>query len=183
MNWKNTTARYGTLSIAMHWLMVMLLVGVYGCIELRELFPKGSDSREALKGWHFSLGLTVFILVWFRLSLRLVSTIPRIDPEPEPWQGHLAKAVHICLYLLMFTMPVLGWLILSAEAKAISFYGLQLPALISENNELGEFIKEIHVIGGTAGYFLVGIHAIAALFHHYVKRDNTLLRIMPVKSK
>lgn len=68
MQWKNTTDRYGSLSIAMHWLMLALLVAVYACIELREFYPKGSDPREALKQWHFMLGLAVFVLVWLRLS-------------------------------------------------------------------------------------------------------------------
>ena len=68
MGLTNTNDRYGSLSIAMHWLMFLLLIGVYACIELRELYPKGSDPREALKTWHFTLGLTVFVLVWLRLA-------------------------------------------------------------------------------------------------------------------
>ncbi|MBP6682250.1 MAG: cytochrome b/b6 domain-containing protein, partial [Halioglobus sp.] len=64
----NTRDRYGTLSITMHWLMFLLLVAVFACMELREFYPKGSEPREALKSWHFTLGLTVFALVWLRLA-------------------------------------------------------------------------------------------------------------------
>jgi cytochrome b561 len=53
MNFTNTPSRYGSLSIALHWLTFLLLVGVYSCIELRELFPKGSDPRNVLKAWHY----------------------------------------------------------------------------------------------------------------------------------
>src|SRR6185312_16209541 len=64
VNWKNTTDRYGSLSIGMHWLMLLLLVAVYACIELREFYPRGSDLRDGLKTWHFMLGLSVLALVF-----------------------------------------------------------------------------------------------------------------------
>jgi len=79
----------------------------------------------------------------------------------------------------MIGMPLAGWLLLSAEGKPIPFFGLELPALIEQNRDLAHLIEEIHETGGTVGYFLVGIHAAAALFHHYVLQDNTLLRILP----
>ena len=63
MNWHNTPFRFGSLSIGLHWLMLLLFIGVYGSIELRELFEKGSDPREMLKSWHFMLGLLLFALV------------------------------------------------------------------------------------------------------------------------
>ncbi|MDP3141776.1 MAG: cytochrome b/b6 domain-containing protein, partial [Methylotenera sp.] len=71
------------------------------------------------------------------------------------------------------------WLLLSAAGKPIPFFGLELPALVSKNKNLADLIKQIHETGGTVGYFLVGFHAVAALFHHYVVRDNTLLRMLP----
>jgi cytochrome b561 len=181
--WKNTNERYGSLSITMHWLMLLLLVAVYACIELRELFPKGSDPREALKTWHYMLGLSVFALVWLRVVLNLSGPTPRILPDQAPWQKLAARLMHLTLYLLMIGMPLAGWLILSAEGKPIPFFGLQLPALVSENKVLGDTIKEIHETGGTIGYYLIGLHAAAALFHHYVKRDNTLSRMLPRRTR
>jgi cytochrome b561 len=83
----------------------------------------------------------------------------------------------------MIGMPLAGWLILSAEGKPIPFFGLQLPALVSENKGLADTIKEIHETGGTIGYYLIGLHAAAGLFHHYVKRDNTLIRMLPRRSR
>ena len=82
----------------------------------------------------------------------------------------------------MIGMPILGWLLLSASGKPIPFFGLHLPALISENKSVADTIKEIHETGGTVGYFLIGFHAAAGLFHHYFVRDNTLLRILPKNS-
>jgi cytochrome b561 len=181
MNWKNSTDRYGTLSIGMHWLMFLLIVAVYACIDLREFFPKDSDPRNALKMWHFMLGLSVFALVWLRLIMRVTQVTPRIEPALKAKQELAAKLVHIALYVLMIGMPLLGWIILSAAGKPIPFFGFDLPALVAENREFAKSIKEIHEVIGTAGYFLIGIHAAAALFHHYIMRDNTLARMLPNK--
>lgn len=179
MNWRNTTQRYGPLSIGLHWLVLILLVAVYALIELRGEFPKGSDARELMKTWHFMLGLSVFALVWIRLAAAFMGPVPRIQPEPARWQALLGKAMHLALYALMIGMPLAGWVLLSAEGKLIPFFGLQLPALIAANETLADTVKEVHEIGGTIGYFLIGLHAAAALFHHYVMRDNTLLRMLP----
>jgi len=179
MNWKNTSNRYGSVSIGLHWLMFLLIAAVYACIELREIYPKGSDPRDALKAWHFTLGLSVFALVWLRLAIRLLQPSPVIAPPPVAWQQRLAKVVHWVLYALMIAMPVAGWMILSAEGKPVPFWGLELPGLIAENKETAEFIEEIHELAGQAGYFLIGLHALATLFHHYFLRDNTLTRMLP----
>jgi cytochrome b561 len=179
MSWKNDEHRYGGLSIALHWLMLVLMVGVYACIELKGNFPKGSEPRELLKQWHFMLGLSVFVLVWLRLLARLIAPAPKIVPAIPAWQALPAKLMHLALYGLMIGAPLAGWLILSAAGKPIPFFGLQLPALIGKNPELAGQIKELHELAGTAGYWLIGLHAAAGLFHHYVKRDNTLTRMLP----
>jgi len=179
MNWKNTTIRYGSLTIGLHWLMLLLFVAVYGTIELRELFEKGSDPREALKAWHFMLGMLVFVLVWPRLAARFSGPTPAIQPEPAGWMQLAAKLGHLALYALMIVMPLLGWLTLSAAGKPVPFFGLELPALIGENKELGKQLKELHETIGTVGYYLIGLHAVAALYHHYIVRDNTMARMLP----
>jgi cytochrome b561 len=179
MNLKNSTLRYGSFSIGIHWLMLLLFVAVYGTIELRELFEKGSDPREALKTWHFMLGMLVFALVWLRLAARLSGPTPAIVPEPPGLQQLSSKLLHLALYLLMIGMPLTGWLMLSAAGKPIPFFGLELPALIGENKDLGKQIKEVHEFVGTTGYYLIGLHAVAALYHHYLRHDNTLTRMLP----
>jgi cytochrome b561 len=180
--WRNASGRYGSLSIALHWLMLLLLTAVYASIELRELFPKGSDPREAMKTWHFMLGLSVFVLVWLRLAIHATAgPVPPVEPTPERWQALAARLMHVTLYLFMIAMPLLGWLILSAEGKPVVFFGLELPALSGENKQLAKTVEEIHEAVGVAGYWLIGVHAVAALFHHYVLRDNTLRRMLPLR--
>lgn len=179
MDLLNNEKRYGSLSIGLHWLMLLLIVAAYATIELREFFPKGSDPREALKMWHFMIGLSVLLLVVVRLALRLTRPTPRIEPALPKWQKILADLMQVLLYLFMFSMPILGWLVLSGEGKPIPFFGLQLPALIGANKDAASLYQEIHETIGTIAYFLVGFHAAAALFHHYFVRDNTLKRMLP----
>lgn len=167
---------YGKLSIALHWLMLALLAAVYAAILLRENYPRGSEIREAFKAWHFTLGLSVFVLVWLRIVARLVSPVPH---GPSSWDTRIAMVVHVALYGLMVAMPILGWLALSADGKPVPFFGLDLPALTGPDKALADQVEEVHETLGTVGYWLVGAHAAAALFHHYVLRDGTLRRMLP----
>jgi len=175
--------RYGGFSIGLHWLTLALLVGVYACIELREFYPKGSHSREALATWHYMLGLTTFALVFVRMAVRLAGRTPPIQPPPARWQHRLAGLVHAALYAFLLVMPLLGWLTLSTAAEPVPFFGWQLPPLAPPNPSLSHDLEEIHGTIGTAGYYLIGLHAAAALFHHYFMRDNTLLRMLPRRGR
>ncbi len=139
MTLKTPVARYGGLSIALHWLMLVLLAAVYALIELRGMFPKDSVERNLMKDLHFMLGLTVFVLVWLRLALRLSRPTPPIIPAPPAWQTGLAHLMHLALYLLMIGLPIAGWLILSAANKPIPFYGFELPALMAPDPDMAKF--------------------------------------------
>ena len=169
--------RYAKASILLHWLMLVLFIAIYATIETRTSFERGSDIREGLKTWHFMLGLTLFSLVWLRIAARLRWPAPPIFPAPARWKMIMAHAAHGLLYLLMIAMPVGGWLILSGEGKAIPFWGLELPSLMAPDKPVAKQIKEIHETAGKAGYVLIGLHALAALVHHYVWKDNTLRRM------
>jgi cytochrome b561 len=79
----------------------------------------------------------------------------------------------------MIGMPLLGWLTLSAQGKQIPLFGLHLPPLMAEQKSIADWSKEIHEVLGTVGYFLIALHASAALYHHYFVRDNTLRRMVP----
>lgn len=173
------TDRYHVMSIAVHWITLALLIAVYAFIELRGIFPKGSAAYNAMKTWHFMLGLMVFGIVGIRLVLRLVFRAPPITPNPPGWQLWLAKATHLALYAFLIVMPLLGWLTLSAKGRAIPFFGIELPALIGPDKSLGADLEELHETIGTVGYYLVGLHAAAALFHHYFMHDDTVLRMLP----
>lgn len=167
---------YTRASIALHWLMLLLLAAVYACIELRVLFERGSDLREGIKAWHFALGLCVLALVVARIVIRVRSPRPPRPASPMEWLG---AAMHLALYGLMLAMPVMGWVTLSAEGDPVLLFGLELPPLVAPNEDLAEQVEELHERVGTIGYWLIGLHAAAALMHHYLLRDGTLRRMIP----
>ena len=182
MNCPHRVDRYSVASIILHWLMLLLLIAVYSAIEFREFFPKGSGPREALKMWHFMLGLSVLGLVWIRIAARLIWRGPQPSPAEPAWRHAVAKATHLTLYVFMIGMPIAGWLILSAEGETIPFFGLDLPNLIGRNEQVAEQVEELHELGGTIGYWLIGIHAGASLFHHYILRDHLFARMIPIRA-
>ena len=180
MNYANTKV-YNHFSIGRHWLTLLLFVAVYSTIELRELFPKGSDIRTAMKWWHASLGLSIFAVAGLRLLVRLVAR-PHPPRGDAAWQRAVSGATHLALYLLMIALPLIGWMMLSADNKPIPFFGIALPPLVEPNEGLAEQLEGLHETIGALGYWLIGLHATAALFHHYVLRDATLLRMLPVRT-
>ncbi|MBB4632443.1 cytochrome b [Sphingosinicella soli] len=174
-----TGARYGRATIALHWVMLLLLAAVFATIEMRVLFERGSETREFVKALHFMLGLSVLIFVALRIAARVVGGTPAISPRPPFWQTAAAHAVHGALYLFMIAMPIAGWVILSAAGEPIPFFGMELPPIVLPNEALSEQVEEIHETAGEVAYYVIGLHAAAALFHHYVMRDDTLLRMLP----
>lgn len=173
------TFRYSRALVSLHWLMFLLFVAVYATIELRVLFPKGTDTRELMKAMHFMLGISVMLMAVMRLGARWFSAKPVTDTKTalQAWAHRLASAGHFALYALMIGMPLLGWLYLSAAGKPIPFFGLELPALMSPDKTFSRDIKELHEAIGTVGYWLIGMHVTAALGHHYLLKDRLLSRM------
>lgn len=169
---------YSKTIIRMHWLTLVLMIAVYALIEFRGIFPKGSDGRETMKQWHFMLGLLIFTITWLRLAARGIGVTPPIQPTPPRYLAALASAMHITLYGFLLAMPLLGWLTLSAKGREIPFFGLHLPQLIGADKALAQQLEGLHETIGTIGYALIGLHAVAALVHHYLLRDDTLRRML-----
>ncbi len=170
---------YGWPLIGLHWVTLALLMLVYATAELSDVFPKGSAGRASVRNLHESLGLLVFGMVWLRLTLRAFAASPAIVPTPPRWQVLLATLVHVALYVLMIAVPLSGWLMLNADGKALVWFGTPLPVLVAPNAWLADVLEDVHEAIAQAGYALVGLHAAAAVFHHYLLRDNTLRLMWP----
>lgn len=162
--------------------MLLLVAAVFATMELRGYYPKGTATRDAMKTWHYVLGLSAWALTAARLLLALASTAPPITPPPPQWQRIGARAMHGALYVFMLGMPLLGWAALSAEGTPILLFGVHLPSLVGADRALAESIKEIHETGASVGYVLIGLHAAAALYHQYVLHDDTLRRMLPPRA-
>jgi cytochrome b561 len=91
----------------------------------------------------------------------------------------ITKLMKIYLYVLMIGMPLLGWIFMNAEGHAVTLFGIPLPSLAPESEGLAEFAEEAHEVLGISGYLFIAVHALAALYHHYLVKDNTLKRMLP----
>ena len=175
----NSSRRHGRVTQLLHWATV-LLVGIAYVLS-----PGGSESRvystasDGLRDWHESVGLLVFALVLLRLMWRLL----RVEPEPVPmaaWMRASATAAHWALYALLLAIPLTAiagaWL----EAHPLTILGIgDVPPLLAPAHDLGALVADIHTILGNVIMWLAGFHAAAALFHHYVLRDDTLRSMLP----
>jgi cytochrome b561 len=171
-------SQYPRTTIALHWGVLLLIAATYAMMELRGIAPRGI-LRDAMKVLHYSFGLTVFALVFARIVIRLRTSEPPITP-PLPWHMKLAATgTHLALYGFMIVMPVLGWATLSAEGKSPIFFGIPLFPITPVNDDLADFFEDAHELVANLGYFLIGAHAAAALYHHYIRKDNTLTRMAP----
>ena len=173
-------ARYDAVAIAFHWLMFVLVAVAYAAIELRGFTDKGTTARMVAMEFHKWSGALVLALIVPRLIWRAVRGAPA--PEAYPRLGQLAGAVvHGLLYLFLVAQPVLGILMMNAAGRELMLpgTGIGLPPLIAPDAGLKDLLGEIHEIIGKAFYLVIGLHAMAALFHHYMLGDNTMRRMLP----
>ena len=173
--------RYNALQILLHWSTLVLLAVACISMELSELYSKGSPERLGLRQWHYTSGLLVWLLLWPRLLMASLLESPPVKPRMTDWMSLAARAMHGLLYFFMLLMPFVGWMTLSAKGTTVQWGAIVLPTLIEPNRSLAHWLKEAHEAGAAIGYFLVGLHAAAALFHHLVMKDNTLARMLPMR--
>lgn len=170
--------RYSSLEQALHWATAILVVAafIYG--------PGGSESRvysearEFDRRLHETLGLGVLVLTAIRLAWRAFDARP--DPPAVPrWMGIAAKSVQVLLYLLLFAVPLTAitgaWL----EGHPLTWLGGDIGPLIGKSHATGEKIAEFHTWLGDTILWVAGLHALAALYHHFALRDGVLRSMLP----
>jgi len=171
-------ARYHPVSIALHWLLALMILGALG-VGLYMVSLPFSPTRLKLINWHKWLGMTILVLSAARLLWRLTHR-PPADPPMPAWQRTAAHGAHAALYLLFFAVPLVGWAYSSAAGFPIVWFGvLPLPDWVSPSRELADALKPWH---GWLAYTLaavVALHVAAALKHHFINRDGLLNRMRP----
>lgn len=174
-----TTARYSPGLRRIHWLTVLLLAAAYLLIEQRDLFPRGSDGRTLMMQGHFWAGLSIFVFAVWRVWLRLKRGAPPITPRPPAWQNRLAAALHLSLYLFLLLMPLLGLATAWTDGKQVllPFTDIALPTLLPTDKPLAHQLEELHETIGEVFYWVIGLHILAALYHHFWVHDDTLRRM------
>ncbi len=180
MSMNDLKSHYAASNRWMHWIIFALILLAYLFINVFDLFPKGSAPRANVLGGHFLAGLAVLLLVWPRLWLRLRNGQPPISPPPPRWSDWVGKFTHVALYAFLMVQPILGVLTLQIGGKAVTLFGVTLlPSFVSQpDRALGHQLENIHSWVGTIFYYVIALHILAALWHHFVQRDNTLKRML-----
>jgi cytochrome b561 len=179
MSLKNPNQRWGAVSQAFHWLIVLLLLAQGTVGLLMGDMARGPD-KIAVFAFHKSVGLTILALALARLLWRLYAGRPAPVPGTPRWQERMASLVHGALYLLLFAMPISGWAMNSAAGFPLQWFGLfNLPSIAAHDHDLHELTESMHEWLFWALVALAAAHAAAAVWHHLFQRDDTLARMLP----
>jgi cytochrome b561 len=171
--------RFGAVTQLLHWLTVVLVGTAY------MVSPGGGEERvysaasDAVRQTHETVGILLFALVLVRILWRLFEPTPQTPPM-APWMKHSASAAHVALYVLLVAIPLTAiagaWL----EGHSFTILGIgNVGPMLSQVHDLGQSIAYVHTILGNVIIWLAGLHAAAALFHHYVLRDGVLTSMLP----
>lgn len=184
MQARNNTQTYGWVSITLHWLMALLLIGMYFMGDYMVELTYYDPLYHTLPFWHKSMGAALGLALLFRLVWNLSNPKPAVTPNTVPIIHSLAKLGHVGLYALLVIMLISGYLISTAKGKGIEVFGwFEIPALFAVDEQRGEVAGKVHAIAGFLFISLVGVHALAAFFHHFYWKDNTLTRMLGISSK
>ncbi|MGH8077097.1 MAG: cytochrome b [Lysobacter sp.] len=179
MNLKNTADRWGPVSQLLHW-TIFLLIAAIAVLGLFMVDLPNNPQKIKLYTLHKSLGLTVLALVMLRLAWRMVAGAPHPVAGTPSWQERIATLTHGAMYVLMFALPLTGWVLNSAAGYPLRWFGLfNLPRIVATDQDLHELAESLHENGFWVLLALVIAHASAAFYHHLFQHDATLTRMLP----
>ncbi len=176
---RNTAERFGLVAKTLHWLTLVLLIAAF-TLAISMVNMPFSPRKLEFYSWHKWVGVTIFLLAVLRLAWRLTNPGP-LQPHGIPrWPPRLAGLSHATLYAILIVMPVTGWIMSSALNLPVVYLGLiPIPSPFGVDRALGETMKVVHLSLAVALLVMVAIHALAALYHHLILRDDILRRMLP----
>ena len=188
---RNSKRGWGFVSRAFHWLMALLILGMLGLGFYMVRIEMDLVNQYNEIQWHKSFGVSVFALAFFRLAWRKLSPDhPSLPGDTPAWQVKAARYSHIALYVLMFTLPITGWLMASAsplndvdafpfQIRNTVFDLFELPDPFPKGSQfLRDALKIIHLAAALALAAVLLVHTLAAFKHHFVDGDNVLRRML-----
>ena len=180
MQLANSRTRYGAIPQALHWLTVICVSNAWSLGQLMQALPTGPPRAFALSV-HMMLGESVIALLIAQLAWRAVN--PRPPPEPTRFGAFLnmvSGLTHYALYGFLAVVPVIGIVVQLKESRVVPIFGMwDLALLWPRDHEAAERMLDIHEVLANSLIILAGLHAGAALVHHYVFGDRTLARMLP----
>jgi len=164
---------------ALHWLIVALLIAQF--IVAWTMPHIGRNTKpDTVINLHLSIGVVIIFFAVIRLSWRAIRGEPAPAAGLLPWEQRFSHVVHWLLYLLLFVVPVLGWINASWRGFPIVMFGLEFPKLIATRAPAWGWTGDVHSLLAEYGMLtLVGLHVAAGLHHYFIRRDRVLQRMLP----
>jgi cytochrome b561 len=179
MEWRNTNSYYGLVAQLLHWSVVVLIVVQFSLVLVFHDMPLGLE-KIAWIVRHKAVGMTVLALALVRLLWRLFNPPPPLPGHMKPYERWVAHASHALLYILIFAIPLSGWVMSSLAGIPIGYFGLfEIPVLIPPDKTLVEASKQVHGALNLMLVIMACLHIGAAFYHHGFKRDDVLIRMLP----
>ncbi|SHL41620.1 cytochrome b [Halomonas cupida] len=175
--WRNTRSGWGLISIGLHWLSAIAIIGLFVLGWWMTGLDYYSNWYHTAPWWHRGIGMLVLLATLMRLVWRL------LQPHPEAHGSRLeqraASLGHVAIYLLLLAVLISGYLISTAEGKGIAVLDwFTVPALLHGLPEQASRAGVVHWYSAIALMVLSAGHALAALKHHFIDRQDTLVRIL-----
>ncbi len=178
---KNTATTYGSVTKFFHWLVFILVT----CLLMIGFFM-GDIQEKTLRmtviNYHKMIGLFVLLLMLLRMTWAFLNPKPLL-PNTPPWQLIIERIVHVSLYAVLIAMPLCGWIGSVAAGYAPHLFGVYFNLPIAPSKTVDDIAFTIHNALAIVIIVLVSLHILAALYHHFFKKDNVLLRMMPGDQK
>lgn len=175
---RNSEHAWGLVARIFHWLLAILIVGqlVLGFVAEG---ARVSPQKLELFVWHKSIGISILFIVVLRVAWRWKNKPPVALAGVAVWEKRLAKAGHSLLYVLMVAVPLSGWWISDTSKIPFKLFWLVgVPDLMEANREMSEIAAQLHEVLTTLLIIVIGVHISAALRHHFVLRNDTLMRML-----
>jgi cytochrome b561 len=171
--------RYGAVAQIFHWVIAALIVTQFVLARMADDLPLGAR-KLGLLARHKSFGMTVLMLAILRLLWRVNHAPPALPAGMTRFERLAAKGTHAAFYVLLFAMPLSGWMMSSAKNYSVSWFGLfTWPNLIGKSEPAFEFLRNTHETLSDLLFAIAVLHILAALKHHFWNRDDVLLRMLP----
>ena len=179
---KNNQQHYGSISIVLHWGMAVVIIGLYFLGLYMVDLTYYDELYQTAPDIHRSLGMIMVAFLLFRWVWRLSSVHP--DISGKAWEKVAAVWAHRLFYVLIFAVLISGYMISTAKGQGISIFGwFEIPATFYGYDNQEDIAGDIHEVTSHILMFLVAIHSAAAIKHHFIERDPTLLNMLGRKSK
>lgn len=177
--WRSGEDRYGLVAMGFHWTIALGMVGLVGLgawmVGLTYYDPWYNDSLFL----HKAIGIVILALALAKFGWKLADRKTGFGPEVKPYERAGATAMHWVLNALIVLVPITGYLISTSEGAPIDIFGLfEVPALFAISAETRDLAIDAHYYLAYGGIALVGLHAGAALKHHFVDKGSTLARML-----